>query len=115
MQVEKDNSGFAADWKLDSIEIKTAAASDHKQHVTFAFYRWFSRKAGLQHTLHPAGKDELAARRAVTEYKIETITSDKRGAGTDAEVLYEHCTLLQSYRAAVINIFRNAGVRGADG
>ena len=37
--------------------------------------------------LHPVGTHELAARRAVTEYKIDTITGDKRGAGTDAEVL----------------------------
>ena len=68
------------------VEVKAATAPDQKQHVTFAFDGWFSRKAGLQHTLHPAGVQELAARRAVTEYKIETITGDKRGAGTDAEV-----------------------------
>lgn len=68
-QVEKDNSGFAADWKLDSIEVKVAAAPDEKQHLNFAFFGWLSRKAGLQHTLYPAGADELAARRAVTEYQ----------------------------------------------
>jgi lipoxygenase homology domain-containing protein 1 len=83
LQVVKDHAGFAADWKLDTVEVKEAGS---KQHVTFPFYGWLSKKAGLQHTLHPAGADEVAARRAVTQYSVEVITSDKRGAGTDAEV-----------------------------
>jgi hypothetical protein len=85
LQVTKDTNGLASDWKLNQIEVKTPSASPP---VLFRCNCWFSEQAGLQHTLFPEGS-EASERQAVVEYKVETVTSDRKGAGTDAEVMVE--------------------------
>eukprot|EP00873_Tetraselmis_striata_P010472 jgi/Tetstr1/430736/TSEL_020527.t1 len=78
-----DNAGMGAAWHCDTVEVVNTKTSDT------AFFRvknWFDKKQGdklieREYTLAGAKKPEHLA-----VYDVTVVTSDERGAGTDADV-----------------------------
>ena len=55
--------------------------------ATFSFYRWLDHAVGLEASVAASGSFSEAT--TVAEYAVEVVTSDRRGAGTDARVYLE--------------------------
>lgn len=85
VQVSKDTAGLWSDWKLDSIDVLHPITNER---TSFPFFGWLSKEAGLSHTLHPVTSPEGATRLQVT-YEVTVVTSQRRGAGTDADVFVD--------------------------
>ena len=85
MQIRSDAAGLGSDWHLAQVVVKHQLTGEC---VTFPFNNWIGEKAGTQHTLHPEGS-LLSTQALVAEYDVIVYTSDRKGAGTDSEVLLE--------------------------
>ncbi|PNH12713.1 Lipoxygenase y domain-containing protein 1 [Tetrabaena socialis] len=79
LQIGHDNKGLAAAWRLDHVEVIHQA---RQETYYFLADQWLDAKSNtLMITLEPAN-----AAGAKQVYKVSVRTSDKRGAGTDADV-----------------------------
>ncbi|KAG2499991.1 hypothetical protein HYH03_002273 [Edaphochlamys debaryana] len=79
LQIGHDNKGLAAAWHLDHVEVIHQA---RQETYYFLADQWLDAKSGtLVITLEPAN-----AAGAKQVYKVSVRTSDKRGAGTDADI-----------------------------
>ncbi|CAD7701204.1 unnamed protein product, partial [Ostreobium quekettii] len=83
VKIGHDGKGFAAAWHLSKVEVCHARSM---RRWTFLADRWLPKDKGKGSTeieLSPAGSANAIAFR---QYVIEVLTSDIRGAGTDANV-----------------------------
>ena len=85
LRIGHDNSGFGPDWFLDHVVLCTA--DDPQDKLYFKCGRWLSRNQGdglieccLQASQCPPDKNESKC------YMVTTITGNRRGAGTKANV-----------------------------
>ena len=83
IRVGHDNSGAGPGWYLDQITIMSSG----QKPLVFDCDDWLDSSAGdgqTSRTLFPHGSGDAKGR--LCRYKVEVLTSDLRGAGTDANV-----------------------------
>ena len=79
IEIKMDNSGLGAAWHLRAVSVAKASAPDDAAH--FDHDDWLDGK-----TPSVVLRTSDPAKAATCRYVIETLTSDLRGAGTDAGV-----------------------------
>ncbi|XP_071795423.1 lipoxygenase homology domain-containing protein 1-like [Asterias amurensis] len=85
MRVWHDNKGMAAGWHLEKIEIQRIST---KKAYTFPCNRWLAKDEDDGEIVRemPATGDSIKKPLPLVKYKVGVYTSDKFGAGTDANV-----------------------------
>ncbi|GFR41097.1 hypothetical protein Agub_g1741 [Astrephomene gubernaculifera] len=90
LRIGHNNSGFGSAWHLAKVEVVNTNTGEQ---AVFPFHNWIDKEHGLSQLLTPDrdgdGKGDALAGGPIVEYTITTITSDMRGAGTDANVFIE--------------------------
>ena len=84
LRIGHDNSGLGPAWHLDQVTVQVPG----EPAMVFDSDQWFATDEGdrqTERTLFPIGKGGKP-RGALCTYKIQVLTSDVRGAGTDANV-----------------------------
>ena len=84
LRIGHDNSGLGPAWHLDQVTLQAPG----EPAMVFDSDQWFATDEGdrqTERTLFPIGKGGKP-RGALCTYKIQVLTSDVRGAGTDANV-----------------------------
>ncbi|GMH36686.1 hypothetical protein BSKO_04559 [Bryopsis sp. KO-2023] len=80
LRIGHDNKGLASSWNLSHVDV---ICGNTAQQVIFPAGCWLSKEKGLEVDLYPVG---APGARSANRYRICIITSDVRGAGTDASV-----------------------------
>src|SRR5262249_13709874 len=83
--IRTDGKGIGPDWFLDKITVQC-----EKDNKTFYILcgDWLNSQNGFQKELVAASEDGISCL-PLSKYKVEVMTGDRRGAGTDSNVFIE--------------------------
>ena len=84
IRVTVTENGFRTNWFLDKIEVKRLTKSDKV--TTFICNHWLDSKSKKSSTVTLVGEVEGSKLLSKSGYEVSVVTSDVRGAGTDANV-----------------------------